>query len=86
MQPSRGSASIQGGIKLGAKLGVVANLFRLRDGEAGSKGSLLHRRRGELLGAAYRAVGLRDDQGDLVASCEKSLQRGHGEGGSAAEY
>jgi hypothetical protein len=35
--------------------------------------------------AAYRPVGLRDDEGDFVACRDQSFERGHGELGRSAE-
>ena len=73
------------GLKLGVQCGVVADFFWLRDGEAGCECGLLDRRSGELLAAANGAVGLRDNQRNLMTCREQSFEGGNGEAGGAAE-
>ena len=73
------------GLKLGTELGVVADFFRLSDGEAGGYRGLLDRRGVELLAAAYGAVWLRYDERDFIARREQCLEGGDGEAGCAAE-
>ena len=92
MQPSRGSAVSddddgvgRDNLKLRAKFVVVANCFRLRDGEAGGKRRELHGRSGELTNAARGAVGLRDHQCNFIAGHYERIERGHGELWSPAE-
>jgi hypothetical protein len=45
----------------------------------------LHRRRGDRLSAAGGAIGLRDDQPDLVSHGKEPLERGNGKGRTAHE-
>src|ERR1035437_1395613 len=73
------------GFKLRAKLGVVANLFRLRDRQASGQGGLLDGRSSKLLAATHGPVGLRNNQRNLVARRKQCLQRGHGEAGGPAK-
>ncbi len=72
-------------LKLGTKLGVVLDLFRLRHGDICCVRRLFYRRRDQLHGAAAGAIRLRDNESDIVAGLQHSLERGNGEGRGAAK-
>ena len=57
----------------------------LEDGDAQAGGQLLARRYLELLLAAGGAVGLGEDEGDLVAGVDQRLEAGNSEFGGSAE-
>ena len=67
------------GFKLRAKLGVVADLFGLRDGMPAASAACFTGGAVSCWLAAHGAVGLRDHQRDLVAGREQCFERGHGE-------
>ena len=91
--PRRNDASVghhdnrvgRDGFELRAKLSVVADLFRLRNGNASSQSGLLYGRCGYLLIAAHGTVGLRNHESDVVSCGEQSVKSWNGELGRPAE-
>ena len=72
-------------IKAGAKFRVIADFFRLGDGETGGQCCLLDGRRCQFLLAADGAIWLCNDEGNLMSRGEQGFQGRHGKLRSAAK-